>query len=106
MTVPHSLKELMKESSLYPSGWTHRRFFVPRPSNKRAGQPPATAGTAGQVAVTAGHVAATGGQAAETGGQVAVTGAGGAETAAAVSAAGVTLDEAVVMEGQQQGAFL
>ena len=100
VTVLHGLKELMKESSLYPSGWTHRRFFVPRPSNKRAGQPPATA-------VTAGQATATGGQAAVTGGQVAVAGAGGAETAtAAASADGVTLTEAVMMEGQQQGAFL
>ena len=101
VTVPHALKELMKESSLYPSGWTHRRFFVPRPSNKRAGQPPAAAGTAGQVAVTAG-------QAAETGGQVAVaSGAEGAETATAtVSAAGVTLADAAVLEGQQLAAFL
>ena len=103
VTVPHSLKELMKESSLYPSGWTHRRFFVPRPSNKRAGLLPATGGTAGLPAADAG----TAGQAAETGGQVAADGAGGAGTAtAAVPDAGVTLVEAAVLEGQQLAAFL
>ena len=34
VTVPHAQKELMKESSLYPSGWTHRRYFEPRTANK------------------------------------------------------------------------
>ena len=34
--VPHVMKELMQESSLYPKGWTHRRYFEQRSGNKRA----------------------------------------------------------------------
>jgi hypothetical protein len=34
--VPHALKELMQQSSLYPKGWTHRRYFEQRSGNKRA----------------------------------------------------------------------
>ena len=34
--VPYKLKELMQQSSLYPSGWTHRRFFEQRSGNKNA----------------------------------------------------------------------
>ena len=34
--VPYKLKELMQQYSLYPSGWTHRRFFEQRSGNKNA----------------------------------------------------------------------
>ena len=33
VTVPYSMKETMQQSSLYPSSWTHRRYFQQR--NKR-----------------------------------------------------------------------
>ena len=30
VTVPYSMKETMQQSSLYPSSWTHRRYFQQR----------------------------------------------------------------------------
>ena len=30
VTVPYAFKELMENDELYPSGWSHRRFFPPK----------------------------------------------------------------------------
>ena len=32
--VPYKYKQLMEKDELYPSGWTHRKFFGPRKSKE------------------------------------------------------------------------
>ena len=78
VTVPHAQKDLMKESSLYPSGWTHRRYFEPRTANKA--RTAAVPGVPGAAAVPGESVTARV--------TAAMTAAG--VTAACVTSAGVT----------------
>jgi hypothetical protein len=93
--VPFKMKELMQQSSLYPSGWTHRRFFEQRNKNVRTVPVPAPAaalpgrgaGASVTVPVPATAAALPGGGA---GASVAVPGA----AAAAVSGGEVLLQEA------------
>ena len=33
MTVPYAFKELMEKDELYPTGWSHRKFFPPKRNN-------------------------------------------------------------------------
>ena len=33
VTVPYAFNDLMEKDELYPSGWSHRKFFPPRRNN-------------------------------------------------------------------------
>ena len=89
--MPYKMKELMQQSSLYPSGWTHRRFFEQRNKNVRTVPVPAPA-----AALPGGGACAS----------VAVPGA----AAAAVSGGEVLLQEASQEQNEvlceQNGNFL
>ena len=37
VSVAYAQKELMENDLLYPSGWSHRRFFPPRKNKNGAG---------------------------------------------------------------------
>ena len=38
VTVPYSFRELMELDELYPSGWSHRKFFPPRKNQQNQQQ--------------------------------------------------------------------
>ena len=39
ISVPYKYKELMERDELYPTGWSHRKFFAPRQNNAKKPKP-------------------------------------------------------------------
>ena len=62
VTVPYADKELMEKDELYPSGWSHRKFFPPKRNNPSSstGQQPAKRANIDPIAemISSGNVAA------------------------------------------------